>query len=247
MCVWTQAIVGVQEYAHRVLPDACVDIVFVNDDPPVVVGPWTDPFVVRFTAGTRIVGVRLHPGHAPGVLGVPATELLNRSAPLSDVWRINSARFAPVLDRTGFTSRRSALVEALTHVTALAPPPDRVVAASMRWLACHPHGRVEQLSQWIGISDRQLHRRFSAAVGYGPKIFQCVLRFQRLLNIASRPGAQQSLADLAAAAGYADQAHMTREVRRFSNCTPTVLLRSAECTLRMSDLFKTDQPVPNYL
>jgi AraC-like DNA-binding protein len=63
-----------------------------------------------------------------------------------------------------------------------------------------------------------------------------VLRFQRLLNIASRPRAQQSLADLAAVAGYADQAHMTREVRRFSNCTP----------LRMSDLFKTDQPVPNY-
>lgn len=80
-------IVGSREYAHRVLPDACVDIVFVNDDPPVVVGPWTDPFVVRFTAGTKIVGVRLHPGHAPRVFGMPATEILNRSAPLRDVPR----------------------------------------------------------------------------------------------------------------------------------------------------------------
>ncbi len=247
LCFWTQAFVGVGEYAHRVLPDACVDIVFINDDPPVVVGPWTDPFVARFAAGTKIVGVRLHPGHAPRVLGMPATELLNRSAPLSDVWRINRARFAPVLDKARFASRRSALVEALLRVTALAAPPDRVVLAGIRWLACHPHGRVEQLSRWIGISHRQLHRRFSAAVGYGPKIFQSVLRFQRLLNIASRPRAQQSLADLAAVAGYADQAHMTREVRRFSNCTPTILLRSAECTLRMSDLFKTGHPVPNYL
>jgi len=42
----------------------------------------------------------------------------------------------------------------------------------------------------------------------------------------------------------ADQAHMTREARRFSNCTPTVLLRSAECTLRMSDLFKTGDAIP---
>ena len=246
LCFWTQVIGGSREYAHRVLPDACVDIVFINDGPPLVVGPRTAPFVARFTAGTRILGARLHPGKAPGVLGMPATELLNRSAPLSDVWRINRARFAPVLDRIGFTSRRSALVEALSHVTALAAPPDRVIVGGIRWLACHPHGRVEQLSRWIGISHRQLQRRFSAAVGYAPKVFQSVLRFQRLLNIASRPRAQQSFADLAAVAGYADQAHMTREVRRFSNCTPTVLLRSAECTLCMSDLFKTDEPDPNY-
>src|SRR5437660_1767529 len=40
-------------------------------------------------------------------------------------------------------------------------------------------------------------------------------------------------------AGYADQAHMTRDVNRLANIRPTVLLRSAESTLQMSDLFKT--------
>jgi len=70
------------------------------------------------------------------------------------------------------------------------------------------------------------------------------LRFQRLLNFASGSGDQQSFADLAVLAGFADQAHMTREARRFANCTPTVLLRSAECTLRMSDLFNTGDPIP---
>lgn len=244
LCFWKQVIVGSPEYAHRVLPDACVDIVLVNDDPPVVVGPWTEPFVVRLAAGTRIVGARLHPGHAPSLLGMPASELLNRSAPLSEVWGQNRARFAPVLDLARSASRRSGLAETLLRATRLAAQPDPVVAASIRWLARHPHGRVEQLSQWIGMSHRQLQRRFSAAVGYGPKIFQSVLRFQRLLNFASGPGVLQSFADLAAVAGYADQAHMTREARRFANCPPTNLLRSAECTLRMSDLFKTDDPIP---
>jgi AraC-like DNA-binding protein len=242
-CFWKQVIVGSREYAHRVLPDACVDIVLINDDPPVVVGPWTEPFVVRLAAGTRIVGARLHPGHAPSLLGMPASELLNRSALLSDVWGQNRARFAPVLDLARSASRRSGLAEALVGATTLAAQPDQVVAASIRWLARHPHGRVGQLSQRIGLSHRQLQRRFWAAVGYGPKIFQSVLRFQRLLNYASGPRAPQSFADLAADAGYADQAHMTREVRRFANCTPTILLGSAECTLRMSDLFKTDDPV----
>ena len=54
--------------------------------------------------------------------------------------------------------------------------------------------------------------------------------------------AKSYLANLAAVAGYADQAHITREVRRFSNCTPTILFRSAEaCPIysRVTTLFQT--------
>lgn len=243
LCFWKQVVVGSRAYAHRVLPDACVDIVFINDDPPVVVGPWTEPFTVRLAAGTKIVGARLHPGRAPDLLGMPAAELLNRSAPLSEVWGQNRARFSPVLDLARSASRRLRLAETLLRATSLAKQADPVVTASIRWLAHHSHGRVEQLSQRIGISHRQLQRRFSTAVGYGPKTFQSVLRFQRLLSLASEPGAQHSFADLAVVSGYADQAHMTREARRFANCTPTILFRSSQCTLRMSDLFKTSESI----
>jgi len=243
LCFWKQVIIGSGEYAHLVLPDACIDIVFVSDDPPIVVGPWTDPFVVRFPAGTKIVGVRLHPGLGPSVLGIPAAELLNQSAPLSEVPGTDGVRFGLPLNEPMLVSKVSGFAEALARATASATPPDGAVAASIRWLARRPHATVEQLSQWIGLSHRQLQRRFSAAVGYGPKMFQSVLRFQRLLNFASRPASPASLADLAAAAGYADQAHMTREVRHFAGCSPTVLIPSAACTLRMSDLFKTDRLV----
>ena len=65
------------------------------------------------------------------------------------------------------------------------------------------------------------------------------MRFQRLLKIARERGPELSLADLAATVGYADQAHMTREVQRLANLRPTVLLRSTESTLQMSDLFKS--------
>jgi methylphosphotriester-DNA--protein-cysteine methyltransferase len=66
-----------------------------------------------------------------------------------------------------------------------------------------------------------------------------VLRFQRLLKTARETGAAQSLADLAVSAGYADQAHMTRDVQRLAGLRPTALLRSPESTPQMSDLFKT--------
>src|SRR6266581_661599 len=57
LCFWNQAIVGLQGYyEHRVLPDACIDIVFINDEPPVVVGPWTVSFAARLAVGTSIIG-----------------------------------------------------------------------------------------------------------------------------------------------------------------------------------------------
>jgi AraC-like DNA-binding protein len=90
----------------------------------------------------------------------------------------------------------------------------------------------------LGISSRQLQRRFVSAVGYGPKTFHSILRFQRLLSLSGRTSAPRSLARVSAEAGYADQAHMTREVQRFSGAPPTVTLSFARCALGLSDLVK---------
>jgi AraC-like DNA-binding protein len=241
VCFWTQTISGLQGvYEHRVLPDACIDIVLVNDEPPVVVGPWTVPLLAQLPAGSRITGARLHPGRASSLLGMPASELLNQAIPMAAVkGDMRNIRLEKVIEEPNSVARRSMLGEVLLTSLEHSVPFDQAVLAGIRWLSRRPHGRIEQLSRWIGISERQLHRRFSVAVGYGPKTFQSVMRFQRLLKAAREKGAEQSLADLAASVGYADQAHMTREVHRLANVRPTVLLRSTESTLQMSDLFKS--------
>jgi AraC-like DNA-binding protein len=240
LCLWTQRLVGSRrEFAHRVLPDGCADIVLINNEAPVVVGPWTEPFVARLAPGTMIVGARCHPGCAPALLGLPASALLNQSVTLRDIWgSARSARFARIAGESTLPTRTLAMQAALLDRLAHAGPVDEGMRAAIQWLAGHPHGRIERLSQWIGIGSRQLQRRFTTAVGYGPKMFQSILRFQRLLDLWGRPSAPRNLAQFSADAGYADQAHMTREVRRFSSTSPTVLLPSARCTLGLSDLVK---------
>jgi len=250
-CLWTQSIsASPSSYAQRVLPDGCIDIVLINDDAPMVIGPWSEPFIARLAPGAMIVGARFYPGRPPGLLGLPASELLNQSVRLRDVWGSTvEAQFARIAQEVGLPARRSAMVAALLERLARPAPLDHVdhaVIAAVQWLAKHPNGQIEQLSRLMGISSRHLHRRFSDAVGYGPKMFQSVARFQSLVHLASprnnKRDNTRALVQLSADAGYADQAHMSREVRRFSGVPPARLLRSAESPLRMSGLFDDDGP-----
>jgi len=92
----------------------------------------------------------------------------------------------------------------------------------------------------MDLSSRQLQRRFNTAVRYGPKTFQRILHLQRVLALARKTQVcNGKLSLLALETGYADQAHMTREIQRLAGQQPTALLSKVDTTLGMSDLFKT--------
>jgi AraC-like DNA-binding protein len=246
LCFWTQTIGPSCPFRQRVLPDCCVDILVINAL-PMVVGPWTEPFDADLPAGTKILGARCHPGLACSVLGVPASELLNLSLPLRDLWgSTRTAAYPRIAGEPALAMQVSAMERALFASVAAAAPIDTAARAGIRWIVRHPHEPVERLSRRLGLSSRQIQRRFTEAVGYGPKLFQSVFRFQRLLNEAHEAGGRRTFADLAAHAGYSDQSHMTREFQRFANCSPSSLLRSASSTLGMSDLFKTGGSSADY-
>ena len=95
--------------------------------------------------------------------------------------------------------------------------PDRAVqAGAVRLL--DPRQRVDRLAEDLGLSERQLRRRCRAAVGYGPKTLQRVLRLRRFLQ-----GDRADLGRAAFDAGYSDQAHLTRECRTLIGLSPTRL------------------------
>jgi AraC-like DNA-binding protein len=237
LCVWSQVIgAGATTYRHRVLPDGCADLVWLGEAPAVVAGPARGPVIVPLAPRTIVVGVRLRPGAASAVLGPPADALCDRDTPLADIWEHEPVP-GSVAELGSIEARLAAAQAALAARLVDAGPPDRSMLAGTRWLARRPAGRIEDLARFLEIGPRRLHRRFVAAVGYAPKTFQRVLRLQRTLALAARR--RQSLAALAADAGYADQAHMSREVQALTGRSPRILLPGAKSTLALSDLFKT--------
>jgi transcriptional regulator GlxA family with amidase domain len=79
---------------------------------------------------------------------------------------------------------------------------------------------VGELAEAVGWSRRRLLTRFTAQVGLGPKAAARVLRFRHAAGLLTAPGAR-TIAEVAAAAGYADHSHLVREFRALAGCPPS--------------------------
>ncbi|WP_262285225.1 helix-turn-helix domain-containing protein [Micromonospora sp. MA102] len=227
----------------RVLPDGCLDLLWSSRSGLLVAGPDRTAHLSRSVPGERWVGLRLPPGTGPAVFGVPADELRDRRVPLADLW---GRAAADLVDRVaaedgrgaGVTSGRAGgspaasafrrpSIAALLEEVALArlraaggpDPLGRAVAARLAAGAT-----VAATAAEVGLGARALHRRSRLLFGYGPKTLARILRMRRALDLA---GAGTPLAEVAALAGYADQAHLTREVKELAGVPPTRLLPPA--------------------
>ncbi|MGW2374379.1 helix-turn-helix domain-containing protein [Kitasatospora sp. NPDC001683] len=200
-----------------VLPDGCMDLLW-TEGRLLVAGPDTRAF--RPGPGLREswAGVRFRPGAGSALLGVPAHELRDRRVELADLWPGGEVR--RMTERVDAAPDPAVALEELAlHLAAAARPEDPLVRAVAAALAA---GRgVAATAEAVGLGARQLHRRSLVAFGYGPKTLARILRLQRALGLA-RSGVP--LAETAARTGYADQAHLAREVRELAGTRATALL-----------------------
>jgi AraC-like DNA-binding protein len=189
----------------RIVPDGCLDLIWTDGD-LVVAGPDTGPHLAPSVPGGRYDGLRFAPGTGPAVLGVPAVELRDRRVPLSALWPAAAVR--RLAEQVSEAGDRGTALEALAVARLRAASPDPLAAVVARNLRA---GRaVAATADLVGLSERQLHRRSLALFGYGPKTLVRVLRMSRAVELA-RDG--MPFASVASVAGYADQAHLARDVK----------------------------------
>jgi AraC-like DNA-binding protein len=218
-CLWENE--PVADRRQRVVPDGCVDLIWVAGRELLIAGADTGPRSVDLPAGTVSSGIRLRPGAAGALLGLPASELRDRQVPAALVWGEPLAELQEQLAAAEPARRLELLAGAVARRRVA---PDALVVATARRLAVHS-ARVADVAAELGVGERRLHRRTLAAVGYGPKMLARVARLRRLVALADEPLARRALE-----AGYASQAHMSDEVRRLTGSTPVRFLEDAELT-----------------
>jgi len=214
----------------------------------VVRGVTRAPQDVPVQPGTRYVGIRFRAESGAAVLGVPASSLRDVSLPLADVVgghaeslahveslardigaalpqgdsAVHAAFDVWVSSQTARVMERTASSRALASYALV----DDVVARAVDHLvASGGQASMVDVAASAGVSLRTLQRRFVSAVGLTPKQFAQVRRARAML----RRTLDESLDELvgwsgvAAESGYADQAHLVREVRQYTQLSPTAL------------------------
>jgi AraC-like DNA-binding protein len=219
-CLWTSVVPEGADRVGLVLPDGCSDLVWEQGVGGYVAGPDTGPVRTVTTAGTVIVGVRFRPCSGGLVLGLPLSEVRDQRVALADVLPSAAKRLQGTADPATAAARALDIAGGLVADGA----PDPAVARAAALLR-DPAARTEAVAADVGLSERQFRRRCQAAAGYGPKTLQRVLRFQRFVRMLDASAEPPDLASAAARAGYADQAHLTRECSALSGLTPAALAR----------------------
>ena len=171
------------------------------------------------------VQVDLTPIGARRLLGFPLEHITGRMIEIEDIWGADARRLiASLADAPDWQARFTLLDRELAARMARQPEADPVAAMALTRLT-ESGGSIpiRQLVEASGWSSRHFIARVRHEFGLSPKTLARVLRFDRAIEALRSPG-QVRLADVAAACGYADQSHFTRDFREFAGCTPTDLL-----------------------
>ncbi len=185
----------------------------------------------HYPAGMRIAGVRFQPGMAGRFLGVAPAELTDRIVPLEDVWGAPARELeARLRDARSPGETVRLLLEGIPRPEGAPKPVQRAIEAiAAERGVCD----LEWAARQANLSPRQFRRRCLEESGLGPKHLSRVLRFRHACQLAE--GAERpQWPDIAAEAGYFDQAHLIRDFHEFAGGPPMAVFSNTAAGLPVS-------------
>ncbi len=217
-CLWSHELKTSGPLA--IVPDGYCDLLFAGGR-LFVAGPDRTAAFPPVVPGTRVLGARFTPGAGAAWLRTPLCDITGRSIPLSDLAPQKAAFLESRLSDCPDTTALSLFATLLGELSGDEAEPDpeaRLIFAA----ANRGAGHIQGLQRRLDIGERQLRRRAHHHFGYGIKTLERVRRLQRFMALCGTHE-NLSLAELALGAGFADQAHMTREVGDLTTLTPSAM------------------------
>jgi AraC-like DNA-binding protein len=183
-------------------------------------GQIDGPLLLRPAGPSKMLGVGFQPHGAASVFAQPMHELSGRFTPIEDLSRELSSNLNHALESpTPIAAVEAALFSAQNSSRS----GDVLIAEAVRRIRdAKGASDLALLARKLGLSIRQLERRFQAAVGLTPKLFCRIQRFNNVFGLIGQPSC--TWVDTAIACGYYDQAHLIRDCKELSGSTPSILL-----------------------
>ena len=233
---------GITPGQHLGMPSPYLTVIFTLDDPvdirrhpdprqrpdrfPTLVGGLhSAPALIVHPGAQSGIQLQLSPLGARRVLGMPAGELASMDVSAEAIWGPLADRIHQQVREAGDWPARFAVLDDLLGTVAnqRRGVPDGVARAWDLLLASGGTIPIREVARDIGWSERHLHAMFTREIGLSPKPAARVIRFDRARRRLERGviAGHRRIAEVAADAGYFDQAHLIRDWQQFTGLTPT--------------------------
>ncbi len=191
--------------------------------PSFAAGLFAGPVHIRSFGRSCCLQINFTPLGAYRFFKVPLAELTDTMVPIADIMDTELAALARCLEDLASWEQRFDIAEAfVTKRLACGRSPARETALAYEAiLRSSGQLSIGRIAQDIGRSRKHLVRRFRDEIGLTPKAIARIVRFNRAQELAGTTP-RLGWADIAAACGYSDQAHLVREFRAFAGSPPTI-------------------------
>ena len=198
-------------------------------------------YFVRPTGRTNLLGIRFKPGGIRAFTRVPVSEFLNSMVPADLVLGKGTHSWEALLSEEKEDLARVLTLDRLLQAARQDPPAEWAVLQAALGLL---RGNTEEpstlaLCQQSGWYYKKMERAFLQSVGYTPKYFHRVVRFNKAVRLMNNRR-EESLTGIAYSCGYYDQSHFIRDFHQFAGTSPG---RFATEENAIADLLIRYQPV----
>ena len=216
---------------HTILPDGCVDIIFILDKAKnafkaEIVGTMTTFLNISFTEHVQIFGIRFKPTGITAFTKVPVEEFTNKDIELTSVKTLFCKTFQKTLSEKKSVEEiikytDNYLINSLSYIYQ----PDKQIIRAVD-LIYFAKGRLSlaEIASEACLCQRHFERKFKSIIGISPKTFAKIIRFKHTLRyLQNNP--QNDLLSAAIECGYYDHTHLIKDFKILSGNTPNNIRR----------------------
>jgi AraC-like DNA-binding protein len=241
--LWYSRAPRVEHRRERMLPSGCTQVIlnlardFLLDcpegqsprpsPPALIVGARSVYEIVDTSDMADLIGIVFRPGGFTPFAFDAADLFSNRFVSLGDVWGASAVALRERLRELPTPQARLRCLESFLLQSFAASvdrhrhPRQAIVDFALNEFDRAPlAASVRRLAQSAGLSERRFSQIFREQVGFSPKVWTRIQRFQRAIR-QLHAGAGMRWTDLALDCGFYDQSHFANEFRAFSGIDAT--------------------------
>jgi AraC-like DNA-binding protein len=206
------------------IPDGCLDMLFCCDPKTPSAFLWTSPFHRKqqpeLQKDCEYFGVRFFPEQSIIKLNSPMSELLNKQIPLFDVITCDESITELIASGKSFSERIEQFYKYFKKIQISTGKDQQMVNYAIQQIySSRGMLNIHELSDSIGYSEQHIRRKFEAYIGFSPKQFCQIVKFQNSLDMFLERN-DSDILDIIYENGYYDQAHFIKGFKKFIHLTP---------------------------